>query len=134
MTAEKHDRHFPRPQADLVRLLKKIYPMGYVKWKFSQWTRKFYYLRSSKAVHVNIDNLHQEKHHVTTRLYCRIILHLYLEMLNAIVEECKWHTFVCISTLLSICSACFSIVEKNIRLKENIFSTCFLSTESIYKT
>lgn len=31
MTAEKRDRHFPRPQADLVRLLKKIYPMGYVK-------------------------------------------------------------------------------------------------------
>lgn len=24
MTAEKRDRHFPRPQADLVRLLKKI--------------------------------------------------------------------------------------------------------------
>lgn len=30
MTAEKRDSHFPRPQADLVRLLKKIYPMGYV--------------------------------------------------------------------------------------------------------
>lgn len=67
MTAEKRDRHFPRPQADLVGLLKKIYPMGYVKWKFSQWPRKLYYQRSSKAEHVNIDN-------VTTRYYCRIIL------------------------------------------------------------
>lgn len=32
MTAEKHDR----PQADLVRLLKHFYPMGYVKRKFMQ--------------------------------------------------------------------------------------------------
>lgn len=92
MTAVKHDRHFPRPQADLVRQLKFFL-------SFNLWAM---YNENSRNELVNFTIYgHRKPCMSILTIYIKksimlqqgIIVELYYlemsEMLNVIVEECK---------------------------------------------